>query len=104
MGSEQAWHKQGTLPLKGAWLKREDGTKGEGGGEGWRTFVCHVGSGRCPCLLRRELLGQAVALHEGVLLVGHGLLCSVQSCPRPHVMEESRGRRMMMMTTVACVG
>jgi len=39
--------------------------------ESFRTFVSHVQACRHPGLLRRELLGQAVALHERVLLVGH---------------------------------
>lgn len=52
--------------------------KGEGErGQGWRTFISDVGACRRPCLLCRQLLGQAVALHEGVLLVGHRLCCCV---------------------------
>lgn len=49
----------------------KEGREDSAGIEEERTLVCDVGPGRRPGLLRRQLLGQAVALHEGVLLVGH---------------------------------
>ncbi len=62
-----------------------------------RTFICHISARRCPRLLCRELLGQAVALHERVVLVGHVLCVLVLPGAREEGKREEGGAMMQPM-------